>query len=238
MESYTLYVLRDPRDNAIRYIGQTNNPRTRRQDHERGAGAAHCGCWERYLLSLGLKPIFEELVCVSSKAHINELEIKLIEFGREIGLRLTNLEDGGTGGPRIGWHHSEETKQKISIGAKKRQAKRCAEEWQHSEEVRAKLSLMNSGEGNPRHGKPVLEATRERIGAANAKTYPAFRNVFSGETIPSGKNLASLSRSLGIDTTGMSKLVTGKKDYYRGWVLADSPLSVEDVKVRPARCTI
>lgn len=226
MTIHTVYALRDPRDNQIRYFGQTNDLVDRCQAHERGDASSYCGNWERQLLSLGLKPIFSVLCQVESRELADELEIELIKRGRILGLRLTNMADGGNSSGRgTGWQHTEETKQKISVAAKKRQAKRCAEGWKHSKEALAKMSRASSG----RIYGPPSEITRTLIGKANAKPYPALRNVYTGEVLPAGKNVAKLSRRLGIDKAGLWDVIVGNRLYHRGWVLANSSLTREDV---------
>ncbi len=59
----TIYCLRDPRDQAVRYVGQTNHQKVRQAAHERNE---YQGNWKKFewgneLLSAGLKPMFEPL---------------------------------------------------------------------------------------------------------------------------------------------------------------------------------
>jgi hypothetical protein len=112
-----IYILRDPRTYAIRYLGATMNPRARLCGHialARSGKRLHVCSWIRSLLSLGLKPVFE-IIEECDPSHRDEREIFYINRLRSLGYPLTNQAPGGEGGAtRTGTHHSTSSRDKIS----------------------------------------------------------------------------------------------------------------------------
>jgi hypothetical protein len=93
-----IYVLIDPRDGAVRYVGKTSHPCTRRSDHmseARGSTGNHRLHWLRALLALGLEPSLEVIEEVAGNG--NEEERRWIAAYREEGHDLVNATDGGEG---------------------------------------------------------------------------------------------------------------------------------------------
>jgi group I intron endonuclease len=127
----TLYQLRDPRTNEIRYVGKTVNLKERWRRHIRdakqGKTSLHRSAWIKQLLDLGFKPILEEIEIVT-QSEWQERERYWIKEYRSRGYDLTNVCDGGVETPSYrGEEHpcfgkplSDETKAKISLKAKER----------------------------------------------------------------------------------------------------------------------
>jgi hypothetical protein len=88
-----IYKLIDPRDNYVRYIGQTINPQRRLLEHLRNS-TSHTDYKNRWLQSLkrqNLKPIFEPFLCVAEEL-LNEEELFWIkEYQKISGPKLTNF---------------------------------------------------------------------------------------------------------------------------------------------------
>jgi len=59
MEKVSIYTLVDPRDGTVRYVGMSNNPQKRLQQHYSGgyAAAAAVKDWIRELRALETKPL-------------------------------------------------------------------------------------------------------------------------------------------------------------------------------------
>jgi hypothetical protein len=91
----TIYILRDPRDMAVRYVGQTADEETRRKHHERNRfqGNIQKSEWGWDLSKAGLVPLFE----VIEQCPIMEMNSRerhwVIHFSR-LGCRLLNRPVG------------------------------------------------------------------------------------------------------------------------------------------------
>lgn len=183
METTFIYCLTEPGTRAIRYFGKAGNPKKRLIDHIRDATGRkkkyHVSCWIRGLLKLNKRPDVHVL-CEVDFPNWENLERAFIALGREHGMDLTNITEGGDGaaifgernpffgkGPMLGKKHSLETRKKMSDA-------RAGEKHPHfgkkfSSEYRAKLSAahlgLNAGEKHPMFGKHHTAATRAKISA-------------------------------------------------------------------------
>jgi len=95
------YGLLDPRDNRLRYVGQSSIGLERPQKHWKHKKLRerkdHCHNWIRLIIADGLLPevvIIEEL---DDRLKLNKAEMKWIKKYRDDGLDLTNMTDGGEG---------------------------------------------------------------------------------------------------------------------------------------------
>lgn len=89
---YTIYALIDPRDNSIRYIGITNNPDQRLDEHLSGRGNNPPKReWVYELRRLGLAPIMQPLETGLTLPVALERESFLIQHYLNAGYALLNL---------------------------------------------------------------------------------------------------------------------------------------------------
>lgn len=119
---WSVYVLRDPRNLDIRYVGVTHRLKTRLFDHiqqARRKDPTYRSNWIRSLLAGGLRPLVEIVEQGFGEAW-KEAERTWIRHYRNTGARLTNLTDGGEGTPGV--VRSEEYRKKISLRQKGRPA--------------------------------------------------------------------------------------------------------------------
>src|SRR3972149_9379407 len=96
-----IYGLVDPRNDEIRYIGQTVNPKGRLSVHlhaARHGEHTYRSRWIGGLLELNLKPSLTILEEAISTDKIDEREIWWITEAKARGWRLTNMTEGGDGG--------------------------------------------------------------------------------------------------------------------------------------------
>lgn len=179
-----IYALIDPRTDEIRYIGKTVNPNARFRQHLKNRRCStHCTTWIDSLITEGLKPTMTILESVSD-SNGSEQERWWIAEGKRIGLRLTNLTDGGEGitmtperrkhlsdlftGRKVseeqkaqisatlrGHITTEETKSKISASKVGKPGKSYA----HTDEAREKMSAAHTGKKRAPHS----EATKEKM---------------------------------------------------------------------------
>lgn len=145
----TVYGLIDPRDDSLRYIGQTQGNLPRRLsghicDARRRGHSRHVLQWIRGLLKEALKPQIRELAKASSLEELNCLEVRLIAEARTLKTRLTNHADGGDGTP--GRPLTAAHKAKL-----------------HSPEVLARMAATRKGQPSPRKGVVLSAETRRKI---------------------------------------------------------------------------
>ena len=94
-----IYVLIDPKDSTVRYVGQTQNPEQRQLNH---AGLTEYGItgnrglveWKKRLRGLRFAPIL--FVVDASPGAANALEMQWIAYYRGLG-DLLNVDAGGSG---------------------------------------------------------------------------------------------------------------------------------------------
>lgn len=120
-----IYTLRNPINNAVRYVGQTNDTKRRLNKHITNSKAnrdtRHISHWIRSLDALPIMDIIE--VCDYSVR--NEREQYWIDYYKSLGCDLCNSSKGGAGAGIgntncVGRIMSEETKVKISMANKGR----------------------------------------------------------------------------------------------------------------------
>jgi hypothetical protein len=91
-----IYALIDPRDGAVRYIGQTKTPKRRLSGHMGQIHDSYKYRWIRRLKALGLRPVMEILE-IATEANWSDRERYWISHYRSIGAKLTNVTSGGEG---------------------------------------------------------------------------------------------------------------------------------------------
>jgi Uri superfamily endonuclease len=87
---YIIYVLRDPRNNAIKYVGATCQSLPKRLQNHMNEQAIKKRLWIDELKLQGLRPVIEPIETVSSGERIAELEMAWIELFHAIGCKLLN----------------------------------------------------------------------------------------------------------------------------------------------------
>lgn len=83
-----------------------------------------------------------------------------------------------------------------------------------SEETKRKI-------GESHRGLHHTEEAKRRMGAANARPYPAFIHQETGEIIPAGMNLCKLCRERGLHRGRMYDVVYGQRNHHKGWTLGE-----------------
>jgi hypothetical protein len=148
MNSY-VYTLVDPRNNLPFYVGK-------------GVGRrCFFHSWEarntknisrklnkiRQLHNHGVEAVIRKVEENVTDEQAKDLECLLIEEMRDIGIKLTNMTDGGDG--TAGYKQSPETIAKTR------------HDW--TDDQKQKISESLKGERNPNYGKPCDEARRQAI---------------------------------------------------------------------------
>lgn len=112
MKTVFIYALVDPRNETVRYIGKSKDPKQRRRRHiirARNGVDTHCYNWIRVLLSENLKPdllVIEEV----PESKWEESEKKWIAYYRE-EVDLTNTADGGNAPPI--YQHTKQSRKRV-----------------------------------------------------------------------------------------------------------------------------
>lgn len=160
-----IYVLRDPRDGGVRYVGKTTDPKRRVRRHvaESVGRSFRNARWIQSLTRLGLAPELEVIESGTGDGHA-AAEQSWIEAYRARGANLTNTARGGIGGAgpctpeareknrrsNLGLRRSDETRERV------RQSKLG---HRQSEATKAKRAAANTG-------RPHTEERKRRISAA------------------------------------------------------------------------
>lgn len=111
-----IYTLADPIDYSIRYVGQSQEPKTRFSAHKSAAkrtAGLHSSKWIKSLLNKGLSPILN-IEGVYDLADIDFWEQHYISIYKSWGFKLTNSESGGKSNKT----YSKEHKNKIGNSRK------------------------------------------------------------------------------------------------------------------------
>lgn len=116
MNLTAIYLLRDPRDKKVKYVGKSVKPEIRFRKHINYAKElkrkTYVYCWIKSLLNIGLLPIME---IIEWTDNWQEREKYWINRYKEI-YKLTNLCEGGVG--NSGYKHTEEWKKQNAIRMK------------------------------------------------------------------------------------------------------------------------
>ena len=110
-----IYILQDPNNMDVRYVGKTTNPKKRFYQHtnkkvQERSRRRYLSNWILKLLNRDKKPIMTVIDCTSK--DWKELEMYWIEQFKNWGFKLVNLTTGGEGTP--GYTHTKETIDKLS----------------------------------------------------------------------------------------------------------------------------
>lgn len=174
MTELTLYVLVDPRDEAVRYVGATHKSLRRRLlDHMQSIGrvqnTAPRFVWLRELRTLGLTPEIRA-VDTTDEDNWSDAEQSWIDYYRGMGCDLLNVMPGG-GGPRVGVARNRwtpEQRERHSLQARSRLNEDPALRTRIAEGTRAGMANMLAARG---------EGFRQRVADAVRRRYedPAER---------------------------------------------------------------
>lgn len=143
-----IYALCDPVFFEVRYIGKADDPYRRYCKHLVDKSETHKAHWIQSLLIRGLLPI-RQILEECDELIWEERERDWISFYRRIGASLTNETNGGEGGKPLpaGWHHTEETKRKMSIIKRGKPALNKGSK--HTAETKIKMSERSARKGKP-----------------------------------------------------------------------------------------
>jgi hypothetical protein len=202
-----IYLLTDPQSCEPRYVGKTDDPHSRLNEHLAEARSArhskdntYKANWLKKLLKQNAKPDMQILE-ITDKDHWAEREVWWISYGRASGWRLTNLSAGGDGPGRL----SEDGKARLlaaHLGKKRspetiERLRQAALGRSPSNVTRSRISVGLKGKlkgrvfsdetkqriSDSKRGKPLTDAQRSGLRAYHAKN----PGVVSGANNPHAK---------------------------------------------------
>lgn len=167
-----IYVLIDPRDYRIRYVGKTINPKRRLRGHcTYLKSRSHRTHWLNQLKKENIRPILQ-VVEKCSESIWSEREMWWISYGRGCGWNLTNTTDGGEG--ILGYCHTEETREKIRQAHKgntytlgRKQTEEHKQNISNSLRGKKKSDEHNKKNSEANKGRIVSDVTRTKMSLSN-----------------------------------------------------------------------
>lgn len=116
-----IYILIDPNNNEVRYVGRSVNPKKRFRRHlkeARDGTRSHKKAWIRSLLMKEQKPLLKVVECVPPELKWEPREQYWIVHYRRNGANLTNMTQGGDGSiGRIPWNKGSKGIMKANSGS-------------------------------------------------------------------------------------------------------------------------
>lgn len=208
-----IYTLASPEDGLVRYVGQTNNPKSRLSAHISDARTrprgSHRSAWVKSLLNKGIKPVME-VIAESTEESANQLEVDFIKLFRACGARLVNMTVGGEGSPYLNGKHNHGHKISLALKGKKRPNGSIAMKGKIFTEV---------------HRKNIGIATRKRIereGLLAQVLSQPNRKVIQSIEVSTGivlthPSLKATARDLKISCSSISRVLQKKTSQIKGY---------------------
>lgn len=155
---WSIYALKDPRTDAVRYVGWAFDPTRRLANHIKDArkSQTYKARWIRQLLALEMQP-----VCVVMEIGAGDwatAERRWIAHFRAQGAALTNATDGGDGMPGYVWTDAqrERLRRRVFTGEHRLRISNAKRGAPLSEDHKRKVS-------SSKKGVPLSDAARERL---------------------------------------------------------------------------
>lgn len=165
-----------------------------------------------------------------------QIEIDMIALYRKMGYPLCNMSSGGEHGS-VGVKASPETRKKLSdimrgpnhpnwgksrpVEVSKKVSNTLKIRYATNPDLKEKASIyakQSKGHTGKHHS--------DELKAKFARSYPAFKNKFTGEIIPAGTNFRKMCAERGLATGNMYKLRRGEIRHNKGWELYIEETSV------------
>jgi hypothetical protein len=149
-----IYILIDPRDGQVRYVGKTNNTKRRYNHHLIDNVKSYKSSWVKQLRKIELRPTLEVIDEVPIDEWVFWEKYWIAQF-RAWGFNLTNLSDGGEGFPSGSLNPAHLPHVKI-LKSEIHKGKIIPQE------MRDRISRSLSGRKNPEHSNKMKGRTQTR----------------------------------------------------------------------------
>jgi len=193
MRPWCIYVLKDPRNGAVRYVGMTHN-KTRLNEHVFSVKRCrtHKASWIKTLLREGLRPLMESIETGLGEGWVVRERYWIAEYRRR-GADLTNHTEGGEGtlgwSPDASWRAAAGERAKLLHTGKKRsieaRANMSAAGKRRMETIRQQGLKVSMPPKTPetlkrmadaQRGKKASAKTREKLSQAHRNPSPETRS--------------------------------------------------------------
>lgn len=169
MKTTFIYILIDPRNNQIRYVGKANNPKKRLEGHLGDKRKTYKTNWIKNLKSKELRPVIE----IIDEVALDEWQFweqHYISLYKSWGFKLTNATIGGEGAGEFGINFTPE--------------------------IRLKMRLAKLGKPSLRKGKKVSEEGKAKMSKAReGKSYEDFYGKEKAIELKQARKLDRLNKS-------------------------------------------
>lgn len=195
-----IYVLSDPRNEDIRYVGKTKQAIEKRlKQHLRDRNNNRRTNWIKSLRKVGVSPTIL-LIENTDEQNWEIRERYWIKYYRSLGYDLTNLTDGGEGTSnpapetraRMSEAHKGEKNGNYGKPMPFEQRERLSEirlamntaGWHHRPDTLARMLPLRRGENHYMFGKHHPESTKKKLSdAMSGENHPNFGKHYSEEVI-------------------------------------------------------
>ena len=218
-----IYILRDPRNDEVRYVGLTTRPLTSRlSEHlyvaRNRVRHTHCTCWILNLLEQGLKPVIEE-VDTATVDELNGLEVYYIQKFKNDGAKLTNHTNGGKANfevsPEARRKLSEAHKGKVLTDEHKENIARSQTGKRHSAKTKSKIAQWHTGKSLSETTRNKISTSRTVSGAAKGERNPNARlnkeqilDIYS--RFQAGESVKDIAKVYAMRTSSINNILKGR----------------------------
>lgn len=157
---YSVYTLKEPNSEIVRYIGVSNNPTRRFKEHIKDKKSSYKTNWINKIKNLNKLP---ELTIIEENLTKKEAlikEIHYIKLFKSFGAKLTNGTIGGEA-PMADKKHSKSTLLKMSEG--RRGENNSFYGKHHSDKVKSDMSIVRKGTPSWNTGKSLSEEHKLKL---------------------------------------------------------------------------
>lgn len=180
-----IYVLIDPTNEMVRYVGKSDNIDIRLKEHIRKVKIAntHKNNWILSLLKNDLKPIIK-IIDVVDILEWKFWECFWIDMFKTWGFDLTNTANGGGGGnlgAEVNLKISKKLKGRVISDETKEKLKKIKLGSKHSEETKINFSKNRKGELNGMYNKKHSIETKQKIGEKSKINNMGVKNPMYGK---------------------------------------------------------
>lgn len=204
-----IYVLIDPENGVIRYVGKSDNVNNRLKEHIRKSNISktHKNNWINSLKRKGLIPIVEviDVVPISEWGFWEQYWIDLL---KSWNIKLTNIALGGQGG-NLGFEVNQKIA-KLKLGVPRNETTKIKLAEHHTglkatQETKNKMSLSKIGDKNGMFGRKQTEKMKKTIIKSISQL------TLDGELIKCWDSIIDASNSLKINRCSIADVCHNRK---------------------------
>lgn len=193
MDTASIYVLVDPRDGEVRYVGWTTKTLAwRLLRHVKARGKTWRDNWIAVLLGLGEIPIIRVLQVLPLQGS-QDAERYWIKTLRDAGCRLTNTTEGGEGVVGYTWTAearvavSQARQGRVTTDVTRAKISAAAQRQMADPRQRAAVSRVHKG-------KQISAAQRKKVGEAATLRWAAWRSAGNTMSVEAREKLSAAKR--------------------------------------------